>query len=541
MANANESVFTFDTTPFMDSLNKMEKSVSKAAHNLAGIGKTIEQAVGGAIAKAARSVAGLAAGVFSVNAALKAMPAIGKSFEVMKDILTRNLFYPLYKEIIPVLNNMLKWVTDHRALFLQWGAVIRNVVIAVADVVEKLYQGFKKLASAVFSGLKDALGLQTDSFDEVLNILVLKMYVMLIYVERVAGKIMATLGPLVSWLVKQIVDIATVIGDWALELGTAIVETGLFNAALETMKSLFTGIKNIAIEAGKGIKDFIMNMITPNDYGDNLTTVLTTIRQIWDEFSDLFATGLSGFFEGFNSTSSNLLSTIQPLIDSIKDFLKEIDKEELKESMKKLGAVVGTSLVLTFGALAIAIDTVISGMRQLFALLDGNMEKFIEIGEQWAQRTKFVATVMEDAIEKAGNVINSESSINRMGRRLAGPENMSVIDKARELGIPITNDKTIEQLRFEIGKKQEEMGTSVDDALITSKGDVIRLNPNDNVYAFQGNPKAGGQPINLTFGDTIINATVTEGDASQAGQNFALVYGSEFAQRISEQLYREGY
>jgi len=46
-------------------------------------------------------------------------------------------------------------------------------------------------------------------------------------------------------------------------------------------------------------------------------------------------------------------------------------------------------------------------------------------------------------------------------------------------------------------------GKSVDDALITSKGDVVNLNPNDNVLAFQGGlPTGGGTTINNFYGVT---------------------------------------
>jgi hypothetical protein len=57
--------------------------------------------------------------------------------------------------------------------------------------------------------------------------------------------------------------------------------------------------------------------------------------------------------------------------------------------------------------------------------------------------------------------------------------------------------------------------TDVHDAIITKTGQVIRTDPDDNIYAKKGGM---GGTVNMNFGNFTFN--VTEGNARNAGQNF---------------------
>ena len=63
--------------------------------------------------------------------------------------------------------------------------------------------------------------------------------------------------------------------------------------------------------------------------------------------------------------------------------------------------------------------------------------------------------------------------------------------------------------------------TKVNDAIITKDGKVIHTDPQDNIIATKNLSGAGGRSVNLSMNFGNFNFTVTEGNARNAGANFA--------------------
>jgi len=88
----------------------------------------------------------------------------------------------------------------------------------------------------------------------------------------------------------------------------------------------------------------------------------------------------------------------------------------------------------------------------------------------------------------------------------------------------------------DIFTNQEYGGEKVNDAIITKKGDVVKLNPNDNIYASKGTP--GGVSIMLNFSGA--QFSVSEGNARSAGENFADGLGSKLREILTKDLVLSG-
>lgn len=94
------------------------------------------------------------------------IPEIGKTFEFSSKIITRNLLFPLRKELIPILQKVLDWVRDNRATFVKWGSVLVNVFRALKTGVSVLF----KFLISIGETLKKSLGIKSVS-DELIKFL----------------------------------------------------------------------------------------------------------------------------------------------------------------------------------------------------------------------------------------------------------------------------------------------------------------------------------------------------------------------------------
>ena len=227
----------------------------------------------------AKRVAGVAVAFAGIRAAMSAMPEIGRTFEIAGDIIKRNLFYPLRKELIPLLQQVLNWVRDNRTLFVRVGAGIANVFRVIFSIVKSVINIFKSMWKTMNSALESIVGKTRRSFEETFNILLFKItaiaqFLMLI-LEPLFDYLAKTIGNLIGFLSKFFSGFIDGLGDVSGPL------TDIYNQVLRLFKGL--GLTSGGVqELGKWFRIFgnIIGMVVVpviNIIAQTLDTIITTI------------------------------------------------------------------------------------------------------------------------------------------------------------------------------------------------------------------------------------------------------------------------
>lgn len=255
------------------------------------------------------------------------------------------------------------------------------------------------------------------------------------------------------------------------------------------------------VEKGSEILRFFASLasswFTLNSNGDSLVTVLDKVYQVFDKITHVVGDSLTGFFEGLIPPLKNLMTPLDNIADSFLRLLNifgEDDNSGLRTIFKWLGNFVGNALVIAFEELAWAIDTVVVGIQTLaqsgkllIDLFSGNWSK---LGEDWK--------AIKDIFKGYGERTSA------------------------------TGQRQVDAFKGMV---------SINDGIITKDGKVVRINPEDNVYAFKGTPMGGvTAPMNMVF-----NVTVTEGNAQAVGQQLGYSIHKSFVDRLKEQQMVRGW
>lgn len=272
----------------------------------------------------------------------------------------------------------------------------------------------------------------------------------------------------------------------------------------DVIKEMFNKISptfEFVVEKGSEILNFFTSLasswLSLNDNGDSLVTVLDKVYQIFDKIVHTVGDSLAGFFEGLISPLKNLMTPLDNIIDSflrLLDIFGEDNSSGLRSVFKWLGNFAGNTLIIAFEELAWAIDTVVTGIQTLAQsgklLIDVFSGNWSKLGEDW------------ESLKGIFGDYNKRTSVT--GQRQIGAFNGMF---------------------------------SINDGIVTKDGKVVRLNPEDNVYAFKGTPMGGvTAPMNMVF-----NVTVTEGNAQVVGQQLGYSIHKSFVDRLKEQQMAGGW
>lgn len=314
----------------------------------------------------------------------------------------------------------------------------------------------------------------------------------------------------------------------------------------DVIKEMFNKISptfEFVIEKGSEILNFFTSLasswLSLNDNGDSLVTVLDKVYQVFDKIVHIVGDSLAGFFEGLIPPLKNLMTPLDNVTDSFLRLLNvfgEDDDSGLRSVFKWLGSFAGNTLIVSFEELAWAIDTIVTGIQTL------------------AQSGKLLTDVFSGDWSKLGE----------------DWENMKDIFGGYSKRTSATGQRQIDAFKGMF---------SIDDGIITKKGQIIKLNPDDNIYAFKNannikqildDPKNIGDhsveqnfnipnsyngttnetpkleipalrqslsaPMNMVF-----NVTVTEGNAQAVGQQLGYSIHKSFVDRLKEQQMVRGW
>lgn len=274
----------------------------------------------------------------------------------------------------------------------------------------------------------------------------------------------------------------------------------------DAVKAMFEKISptlEYVVEKGSEIIKFFADLANSwlrlNENGDSLGTVLDKIYGVFDSLVHIIGESLIGLLDGLVPPLKNLMTPLDNVADSFLRLLNIFGEDEnsgLRKVFKWFGNLTGNTLVVAFEELAWAIDTVVVGIQTL------------------AQSGKLISDIFSGNWSKLGG----------------DWKDMKDIFKGY-------NERTSATGQRQVDAFKGMFSGSVDDGLITKDGQIIKLNPEDNVYAFKGTPMGGiTAPMNMVF-----NVTVTEGNAQAVGQQLGYSIHKSFVDRLKEQQMAGGW
>ena len=196
--NSSDIKFTFDSSQFKQAMTEMSKSMGGMQTNTKNMTSKISAGAFKAIAMAKILFASLKSGF---QAVMGQIPEIGTAFGIAKNIILKNLLYPLRMAIIPVLQNMLSWVRNNRKLFVELGQVLVNAFKMVKTVLLSLYNMVSPIIDMIKNVLKSIFGDTVKSISETLNLIMIKIMVFGMMVSNVLKPLFKGLADVIEGVV----------------------------------------------------------------------------------------------------------------------------------------------------------------------------------------------------------------------------------------------------------------------------------------------------------------------------------------------------
>jgi phage-related protein len=533
MANEEEARFTFDTKPFMDGLKKIGDGFTKTFNAVKQISEKITKAVitpikqmaqkiGGMLAvpftKAAESAKTFVGGILSIQGAMKAMPIVGQTFDFIGDVIRRNLFAPLQQELLPLLQQLIKWVQSNRPLFVKWGQVIANVFTAVYETAKILWGILSKIFDMVAKSVQKTFGTTFKNMEELTNTIVWKMTMLMLFLAHVVEKVVSKLQPVIDGITALISEVVVHIVDFALKIANAAVQGDTFAKFMLGIEAAFEGIKAVIVPVIDGIRDLIVQLLLPDEQGNSFGDVIRDLGLFVEEAGNLIGSGISAFFDGFTTAVSGINTVLVEIVKKFRELTGMVDESGIvQKAFKGLGYLLGNIVMLILTELMVGLNSLMITFRQISVLFDGEENKLARI-----------AALHEEGVNYSREAHGNVQIVQDVQRWIGG---LNPRDDPHYGGGATVNATT---------------GMEVHDAIITKSGQVIRTAPDDNIYAFKtlgGAKSAQAQPTEIHFGNVYI--TVPEGSspayAETLGRSAASGFSARLAQELSASLLRESF
>jgi phage-related protein len=167
------------------------------------------------------------------------LPEVSKAFGMAGDVITRNLFWPLRKEIVPLLQKMLDWVRDHRAMFVQWGNVLVNIFRTIKTIVMGFIEILQHMWERLSAGLERIFGKTTNTVSQTINLILFKITAVFIFVKSL-------MEPFIDFMVDGFLKIIEYVKAFATGFMEGLANIGsTLGEAMKSFRGLYDVIHNL--------------------------------------------------------------------------------------------------------------------------------------------------------------------------------------------------------------------------------------------------------------------------------------------------------
>lgn len=417
MANKDDVGFTFDPKPFLNALKQigggMDKTKKAVQKSTADIGKSFMWAM----TKAQLMATGIIAiGKSIKNVVNEQIPEIGQAFGIAKEIIFKNLFWPLRQQIVPMLQKMLDWVRDNRTMFVKMGEVIVSI-FRTGWTIAKTFVG---ALSPVFDALKKLVGFNKGDWMDGVNLVMAKVATVAIYLGMALKPVIDFLSGIVSkiadsGIIKTFVDLAMAVGKVAWEGLTGFLAGISGSGAIESILSNIKGL-------GEAFTS-LFSAWSDKKNGATMYTVFEKIGSAVGEIGKFFVTLGTAFGGGLAANLSTIMTPLQTIFDAVSRLFGGLNKGPstfLGDVFKQLGLGLGALVTTGLNAVAVALDAIVSSVLTLAGLgtviqdifkgdwgaIGGHLGDAFKNMSGLADRTK---TAFSQTTTAWGNVMNSNS------------------------------------------------------------------------------------------------------------------------------------
>lgn len=327
MAANTDVEFTFNPESFLKGVQKMSDAMNGFEVKTKEKGKQVENThtsiSAGMIAKGqilANMFMKLGGSV--VNFVKSGVPEIGKTFDIAGDIFKRNLFWPLRKELRPMLQSILDWTRDHRAMFVRWGGALVNVFRAVIQVAKGFYRMFEAMIKPIADKLKSLFGDTAGGISDIFNIVLFKITAVIMFLQAAFMPLFERIGKYIAWCIANVAAFFQGFSDGISGIA------GPFSDLLQQFYSLLDllqmtdGQTNILRGSLKILGDFI---------GTTLYTAVSGLAQ----FIDGLVNSVKNVVDGISWAKAKLTGTASEA-DAIANRMEQRNKEFDERSNKRL-------------------------------------------------------------------------------------------------------------------------------------------------------------------------------------------------------------
>lgn len=248
----DDIALTFNPDMFLKGIDAINNGIGTMNDNFqkfSNEGTQKTQKVGLSMGNLIKGAAVLGIAFAGVRKAMANIPELGRTFSIAGDIMMRNFLWPLRKVLVPMLQKLLDWVRDNRAMFVRWGNVVANIFRIIVSVVKGFINLLKGVWDRIARGIERVFGKTTKTIGDVTNLILFK-------VAAMAEFLMMTLEPVFDFIVDSFI--------------------GMLNAGKNFFNGLATGIGDLMPEF--------------NDLGNSFKGLLNTLSSIDGKGNAVLAT-----------------------------------------------------------------------------------------------------------------------------------------------------------------------------------------------------------------------------------------------------------
>lgn len=203
----------------------------------------------------------------------QAIPALGQTLGQAGQVIMNNLFKPLSDVLLPMLRQLMNWVRDNRAGFVQLGSVISGAFLFVVSVVKQVFGIISSIFGKFFTALTGGTKASFKSVADVMNMILLKLAFAIQFILVLIEPVIQTIADLFLWVVRSAIvpffegifeglsgigDAFTSVFEAFSELGKIINDLlGETGGKTEWIATLFKGLGKIV---GFVLKNFIQGV-----------------------------------------------------------------------------------------------------------------------------------------------------------------------------------------------------------------------------------------------------------------------------------------
>lgn len=373
-----------------------------------------------------------------------------------------------------------------------------------------------------FLGIIDDLVFQSGLFEAAWNGVKLIISTALTSIQKFLtgfSKYSRDIGENLTGIVENISGIVkdlTTVTEKGNSIYTVMESIGeLFGTVLETVTGIVESLTGGFRREIKGIQDTLQNIVdnvkgfvddlnTATAEGNTIRTIFETVGEIFGKIVNTVTKIVEGITGGFRQGIEGIQDPIQGIVDAFSNIWDLLfgKGEGVGNFFKNVGRYLG------------------EGLRQSLSVVEWILEKIVEIVDYIKN---FFENTWPDIKSKfglgEGGIFAKSGAI---GQLLSGKSGLA----------GMANEAINRASQFTGSNSALGPTYTLDDGLVTDKGDVVKFNPNDNILAFQ-DKLPGGDTIEVNMGGVYVS--VTEGNAYNAGQNFANGLQEELRQLIESE------